>query len=109
MAVLIGINVLFIVLAFLFVNGKATFLIAGYNTMPPEEKAKCDIVALSKFMGKVMFAVSGSLFLLILGEVFHSNGLSIAATILIVAISLFALIRTNTGNRFKKEADPTQL
>lgn len=56
-----------------------------------------------------MFAVSGSLFLLILGEVFHSNGLSIAATILIVAISLFALARTNTGNRSKKEADPTQL
>lgn len=47
MTVLIGINVLFIVLAFLFVNGKATFLIAGYNTMPPEEKAKYDIVALS--------------------------------------------------------------
>jgi preprotein translocase subunit SecY len=109
MTVLIVVNVLFIVLAVLFINVKATFLIAGYNTMPPGEKAEYDIVALSKFMGKTMFAVSGSLFLLILGEVFNSNGLSIAATILVVAISLFALIHTNTGNRFKKKAESTQL
>lgn len=109
MTVLIVVNVLFLVLAVLFTNGKATFLIAGYNTMPPKEKAKYDIVALSKFIGKTMFAVAGSLLLLILGEVFHSNGLSIAATILIVAISLFALIHTNIGNRFKKKADSTQV
>jgi|SRR5690625_3944050 len=108
MTVLIIVTGLFLTLAVLFINGKATFLIAGYNTMPPEEQAKYDIVALSKFMGKIMFAVSGSLFLLILGEVVHSNELSIAATILIIAISLFALVRTNTANRFKKEANPTQ-
>jgi len=105
MIVLIVVNVLFIVLAVLFINVKATFLIAGYNTMPPEEKAKYDIGALSRFLGKTMFAISGSFFLLILGNIFNSNGLSIAATILLVAISVVALIHINTSKRFKKTAD----
>lgn len=105
MIVLIVVNVLFIVLAALFINVKATFLIAGYNTTHPEEKAKYDIIALSKFLGKTMFAISGSFFLLILGNVFNSNGLSITATILLVAISLVALVHTSTSKRFRKTVD----
>lgn len=100
------ITALFLVLATLFINVKATFLIAGYNTMSPEEKAKYDIVSLSKFMGKVMFAISGSL-LLLLGQIVSSAGLAIASTILVVAISLFAVIYIITGNRFKIDKTTT--
>lgn len=53
--VLIG---LFVVLGIVFINGKGSFLIAGYNTAPPEEKEKYDEVALCKFMGKMMFVIS---------------------------------------------------
>ncbi|WP_343955701.1 DUF3784 domain-containing protein [Yaniella flava] len=101
------ITALFLVLATLFINVKATFLIAGYNTMSPEEKAKYDIVSLSKFMGKVLFAISGSLLLLLLGQIVSSAGLAIASTILVVAISLFAVIYIITGNRFKIDKTTT--
>ena len=50
MIVLLLIIVLFVVLGIVFINGKGSFLIAGYNTMPPEEKEKYDEVALCKFM-----------------------------------------------------------
>ncbi|WP_237475779.1 DUF3784 domain-containing protein [Virgibacillus salexigens] len=52
---------LFIVLGIILINGKGSSLIAGYNTMPPEEKEKYDTVALCKFMGKMMFALSFSM------------------------------------------------
>lgn len=102
MTVLIVVTVLCIVLAILFLNVKASFLIAGYNTMSQDEQAKYDIVALSKFLGAMMAAISGSLFLLILGDVFNSNGLFIAGTILLVAISLFTVVHITAGQRFKK-------
>lgn len=105
MIVLVVVTVLILVLAVFFMNGKTSFLIAGYNTMPDNEKAKYDVAALSRFMGKTMFAVAGGLVLLILGLVLESSLLSIAAIILILLISLFAVKHANTGDRFKKKAD----
>lgn len=108
MAILIiVITVLCLVLAVLFMNVKASFLIAGYNTMSAAQRIQYDIVALSKFLGKIMFAISGSFLLLVLGVIFNSNSLLAISTILLIAISLLAVIRTTTGNRFKADADST--
>ena len=43
-----------IVMSFFLLAGKASFLVAGYNTMSKEEKSKYDGIALSKFIGKIL-------------------------------------------------------
>src|SRR5699024_6048831 len=102
---IIVITVLCLVLAVLFMNVKASFLIAGYNTMSAAQRIQYDIVALPKFLGKIMFAISGSLLLLVLGVIFNSNSLLAISTILLFALSLLALIRTTTGSRIKEDDD----
>jgi len=42
----------------MFSLGKGSSLIAGFNTLSEEEKEKYDVVALCKFMGKMMFALT---------------------------------------------------
>ena len=53
-----GLIVLFIILGFVLMRGKGAFLIAGYNTLPEEEKKKYDTASLTKFVGKAMLAIS---------------------------------------------------
>ena len=60
-------------LGIVFINGKGSFLIAGYNTMPPEEQDKYDTIALCKFMGKMMFALSFSMVFWIISEAYDIN------------------------------------
>lgn len=103
MLIIIITIVLFLALGVLFINGKASFLIAGYNTMPAEEQQRYDIESLAKFMGKIMFSVSGGLVLIMLSEMVDAVALSVVGTILIVASSIFALVYTNTKNRFRKD------
>ncbi|MFK4997911.1 DUF3784 domain-containing protein [Bacillus sp. N9] len=52
---------IFTVLGVFLLNGKGTFLIAGFNTLPKEEKAKYNEMALSKFYGKTILALSASM------------------------------------------------
>lgn len=98
---IIGI-VTFIILGIFLLNGKGSFLIAGYNMMSKEEKDKYDKLALSKFMGKVMFFFAFSMSFWALGEALESNILFSIGLVLFFGIILFTLIYTNTGNRFKK-------
>ena len=98
---LLGIG-LFIGLGIVFINGKGSFLIAGYNTMPPEEKDKYDTIALCKFMGKMMFALSFSMVFWIISEAYDINWLFYFGLVLFFVIVAFMLIYMNAGNRFKK-------
>lgn len=92
----------FIGLGMMFINGKGSILIAGYNTMSPVEKEKYDAVALCKFMGKMMFALSFSMVFWLLSEMYNSNWLFFFGLVLFIAIVAFMLIYMNVGNRFKK-------
>ncbi|MCA1031196.1 DUF3784 domain-containing protein [Bacillus timonensis] len=94
---------LFIVLGIILLNGKGSFLIAGFNTLPKEEKEKYDTVSLCKFMGKMMFALAFSMSLWVLGEALDITALFISGLILFIGIILFSVIYSNTGNRFKKK------
>ncbi len=93
---------LFIVLGIFFINGKGSFLIAGYNTMPPEEKEKYNTVALCKFMGKMMFALSFSMVFWVISEAYEIDWLFYVGLVLFIAIVVFMLVYVNTKNRFKK-------
>jgi hypothetical protein len=54
---MIGIAILFIVLGILVKYGKMYFLIAGYNTMPKDEKEKYNIKGIATLFRNVMFGM----------------------------------------------------
>lgn len=93
---------LFVALGIFLSSGRGAFLIAGYNTKPPEERAQYDTAALSRFMGKMMFGFAFSVLLWVLSDVFESEWLLAVGVILFMAILIFLTIYINTGNRFKK-------
>lgn len=83
--------------------GRGAWLIAGYNTMNPEEKAHWDGPALAKFTGKLLLAIGlatllfgAGLFLLAL------EWLTWVYLAVVLGLSIFAAIYCNTGGRFKK-------
>lgn len=96
-----SIIILFIILGIVLYSGRGSSLIAGYNTMPKEEREKYDEVALSKFMGKMMFALSFSMVFWALSSLFEIDWLLTIGLILFISIVIFMLIYMNTGNRFK--------
>lgn len=93
---------LFVVLGIVFINGKGSFLIAGYNTMPAEEKEKYDKAALCRFMGRMMFVISFFMLFWLLGILYDADWLFILGFILIIGLAIFMVIYVNTGNRFKR-------
>lgn|SRR5699024_9264841 len=102
MLIIACIIALFVVLGIFLLNGKGSFLIAGYNTMSPEDKEKYDTVRLTKFMGKMMFALSFSMLFWILSIAYERNWLFSLGLILFFGMVVFMIIYVNTGDRFKK-------
>lgn len=102
MIIVIIIMILFSIIGVLFFFGKGASLIAGYNTMSEEEKAKYDETALTKFMGKMMFLYVFSMLLWVLSELFEFGILFTFGMILFIATTLYLVIRINTV-RFRKE------
>lgn len=99
MVVIIG---LFLMLGIFLINGKGSFLIAGYNTMSEEEKDKYDTIALCKFMGKMMFALAFSMVFWVISELYNIINFFYFGLALFIGIIVFMLVYMNTGNRFKK-------
>ncbi|WP_082023218.1 DUF3784 domain-containing protein [Sporosarcina koreensis] len=102
MAVTVLIMGLFIVLGFIFRTGKASFLIAGFNTLPAEEQETYDKPALSRFMGNMMFLLALSMVLWLLSDLYDADWLLYTGIGLFCAIIAGMLVYLNTGNRFKK-------
>jgi hypothetical protein len=90
--------IIFIVLGILIKYGKMYWLIAGYNTMPKEEKEKYDIKGIANLFGNVMF---GMALIIILGYLISklTENLSIQSyafwTSMIIGIP-YLLIKSNS-------------
>lgn len=93
----------FIIIGIMLHKGKWSFLIAGYNTMNKEEKAKYDEKALCKCIGKFIFFISFCLLLNILGESFNLPILMKLGNHTPLIATIFLLLYLNTGNRFKRK------
>lgn len=100
--VIIILIVAFVVMGVLLLNGKAMFLIAGYNTASKEAKAQINKKALAKFMGILMFAFAFCLLLEVAEWYMPGYYFRLIGQYLIPVLALFAVIYANTGNRFKK-------
>ena|SRR5690625_4815103 len=55
---MIGIAIIFIICGILIKHGKMYFLLAGYNTMPKEEKEKYDISGIATVFRNTMFGMA---------------------------------------------------
>lgn len=91
------------IVGFALLRGKGVSLIAGYNSLTDEEKRKIDEVALAKFMGRVMFSLSLSMFLWVIGVFYDNIWLLVLGIVVFVVIVFFAVIYTNTEDRFKRK------
>ena len=92
---------LFIVLGIVFLCGKGAFLIAGYNPLPSEE-AKVDEAKLTKFMGKLMFALAACWLVIASSEVFQTMLLFWIGFGLFVITTIVGVVYENTGDRFRR-------
>ncbi|GER59292.1 hypothetical protein ULMA_14000 [Patiriisocius marinus] len=55
---MIGVAIFFIILGIIIKYGKMYFLIAGYNTMPKEERAKFDADGIATVFRNAMFGMA---------------------------------------------------
>ena len=90
---------LFILLGIMLSLGKWSFLIAGFNTMTKEEKAKYDVMSLCKFMGIIAFCIT----LFTLSDIFMMKILFNIGTVILIVSIIFVIIYANTGNRFERK------
>lgn len=90
---------LFLLLGILFSAGKGGFLIAGWNMMSPEERARYDEEAVFRNMSAMMFSCSGCTGLLLLGDVLDIEALNWAGALLLVLCVIFFLVRVNTAGK----------
>jgi uncharacterized membrane protein len=102
------IALLFIILGITIRFGKASWLIAGYNTSSEQEKEEYDEKALCTFVGRLMFVLAAIWLAMALAKLLFPL---IFTTILIIGIFLFvgvviaAVVYMNAGNRFKSHND----
>lgn len=92
----------FLIFAFSLSQGKGAFLLSGYNRMPEEKKAMIDELSLCKFMSKIMYGLSFCIGLFALSELLNQQILFVVGLALFVLLVVFAVVYSNTGNRFKK-------
>ena len=96
----LGIGILlFLLLGILFFRGKGGFLIAGWNTMSPEERARYDEKAVFRNMSALMFSCAGCMVLLLLGEALKVEALSWAGALLLIPCVIFFVVRVNTAGK----------
>lgn len=100
---IIGTAVLVLALLGLYMmQGKGTFLIAGYNTMPKKEKAKYDGPAMARFVGKLLMALACSMLFWFAGLILEKSWMLYIGVAMFLGFCGFALIYMNTGGRFLK-------
>ncbi|MGM0898996.1 MAG: DUF3784 domain-containing protein [Bacillota bacterium] len=100
--VIAGAALFLVLLGLYMLQGKGLFLIAGYNTMPKEEKAKYDGPALARFVGKLLFALAFSMLFWFVGMLLEKSWMFYIGVALFLSFSGSALIYMNTGGRFRK-------
>ncbi|GKV57961.1 hypothetical protein NCCP2222_39080 [Sporosarcina sp. NCCP-2222] len=98
---LLFLSVPFLIFAIVLSCGKGAALLAGYNTMSEEERASYDEPALCRFMGKIMYGVCFCIIMMGVSDMLDSQVFLIVGVILLFLLIIFAVLFTNTGNRFR--------
>jgi len=92
------------VLGVFLLNGKGGFLVAGFNTMSDEKKAKYDEKAVCRFAGFFVLAIVLWMVILVIGLYFQMPGWAYYILSAILAVGCIGgVIYGNTGKRFYKK------
>lgn len=92
-----------IILGIVFLNGKGSFLIAGYNTMSTQEKAQWDEGALCQATGILMFLFAGCFSIIGLSILFYNYILLTVSILLILVVAFGSIIYINTSKKLKRK------
>ena len=92
-----------IIIGIVLCCGKGAFLIAGYNTASPEEKATYNEKALCRAVGILVLVIVGSVELLMLGVILDMAALMWGGGVLIAVSTVFGVIYVNTSKRFRRK------
>ena len=91
-----------LIIGLIILTGKATFLIAGYNTMTPGQQARHDIKKISRFLGCMLISCA---LILIIGGALNQWGVLPNTTMiswgLFLVIILCGVLYMNISKRFK--------
>ena len=99
----IGVILLVLILGITFLKGKGIDLVAGYNTMPQQEKENIDPKALGKYMSRLMFVLAACWCVLSVGVAIEQMWLFWVGFGLFLGVVIFFVIYLNTGNRLQKK------
>ena len=99
----IGVILLFLIFGIAFLKGKGIDLVAGYNTMPQQEKENIDQKALGKYMSRLMFLLAACWCVLSVGVAIEQMWLFWVGFGLFLGVVIFFVIYLNTGNRLQKK------
>jgi len=97
--ILLATGALITILGCILLAGRGANLVAGYNTMPKEKKARYNAPAMCKFAGKITLPIG---LLTMVAAFFVLNMWFWAAYgVVVTGLCVFAVVYFNTGNRFK--------
>lgn len=102
MVVLMAMIFLFVLLGIVFRAGKGASLIAGYNTMSEEEKAKINEEELLKTMGNMSFNLTIPILLWLLSSRYEREDLFYSGLVLFILLVFGTIIYVNLARRFKR-------
>ena len=94
---------LLLVISIPLLCGKGAFMIAGFNTMSREEKAKYNEKALARFVGLMMIATAVCMALVPIGWSLEIDWLGYCGIILMIIIPIGGVVYVNTGGRFREK------
>ena len=99
---MIGIALLFIILGILIKYCKMYFLLAGYNTLPKEEKEKYDIKGIAKVFRNVMFGMAAIIIIgYIVAKLTELNTIKDYAFWISLVIGIPYLLLKSNSSKFK--------
>ena len=90
-------------MAIFLLKGRGASLLAGYNTMSYDERARYDEKAMCRFAGRLLIGICFGMLLFPIGIHFEAMWMTLLGIAVIVLGSVGAVVYMNTGNRFKRK------
>jgi uncharacterized membrane protein len=97
-----GVVLIVMAIAAVLLSGRGGWLIAGYNTMSAEEKARYDEKGLSRAVGGMMLVVGILIAVSFIAKQNEMDWLFTLSIVLYVVVLLAGVIWINTGERYRR-------
>ena len=100
--IVIGLALVTVAMAVVLMCGRGAWLIAGFNMLSRERRARYDAPALCRFMGKILLPIGALMPLAVLSEVLNAPWIAGVYVAIMLTLTVFALVYTHTWKRFER-------